>query len=84
MRNTYDWKITAEKPLLKNFSFIMKPIFSANHHWAMARGEESLAIELARRHAKSQADLALIADPPGPTFGFLLPKNSEATAKLLE
>jgi len=38
----YDWKINAEKPLLRCFSFIMKPIFSANHHWAMAKGEESL------------------------------------------
>ena len=38
----YDWKINAEKPLLRHFSFIMKPIFSANHHWAMAKGEESL------------------------------------------
>ncbi len=84
VRITYDWKIAAEKPLLKNFSFIMKPIFSANHHWAMARGEESLALELARRHAKSPSDLALIAAPSGPTFGFLLPKNGKATAKLLE
>jgi hypothetical protein len=38
----YDWKINAEKPLLRSFSFIMKPIFSANHHWAMAKGEGSL------------------------------------------
>jgi hypothetical protein len=36
---TYDWKIRADKPLLRNFSFIMKPIFSANHRWAMAKGE---------------------------------------------
>ena len=28
----YDWKINAEKPFLKTFSFVMKPIFSANHH----------------------------------------------------
>lgn len=29
----------------------MKPIFSANNRWAMAKGEESLKLELARRHA---------------------------------
>lgn len=46
---TYDWRIRADKPLLSSLSFIFKPIFSANHRWAMARGEESLKVELARR-----------------------------------
>lgn len=48
---TYDWQIRAEKPLLKNLSFLLKPIFAANHHWAMEKGRESLERELARRHA---------------------------------
>jgi hypothetical protein len=65
---TYDWKVEAEKPLLKYFSFIMKPIFSANHHWAMAKGEESLKIELARRQAKTPEERARIPAPPPPTF----------------
>jgi len=65
---TYDWKIKAEKPLLRYFSFIMKPIFSANHHWAMARGEESLKLEIARRHAATADELARIPAPPQPTF----------------
>lgn len=46
---TYDWRIKAEKPLLRYLSFLLKPIFSANHRWAMAQGEESLKRELARR-----------------------------------
>ncbi|MEM7111557.1 MAG: SRPBCC family protein [Chloroflexota bacterium] len=46
---TYDWKIRADKPLLRALSFLLKPIFSANHHWAMNQGEESLKRELARR-----------------------------------
>lgn len=62
---TYDWKIRADKPLLKALSFIMKPIFSANHRWAMARGEESLKLELARRRASTPHELALIPSPPG-------------------
>lgn len=45
---TYDWKIRADKPLLKALSFLLRPIFSANHRWAMTRGEESLKIELSR------------------------------------
>lgn len=64
---TYDWKIKAEKPLLRYFSFIMKPIFSANHRWAMAKGEESLKLELARRHAVNKEALALIPEPPRST-----------------
>jgi len=65
---TYDWKVEAEKPLLKYFSFIMKPIFSANHHWAMAKGEESLKLELARRRARTPDEQARIPTPPPPTF----------------
>jgi hypothetical protein len=51
---TYDWRIRAEKPLLRYLSFLLKPIFSANHRWAMARGEESLAAELGRRAGAGQ------------------------------
>jgi len=83
VRINYDWNITAEKPILKYFSFIMKPFFSANHHWAMERGEESLKLELARRQAKSRAELALIPEPPGPTFSMLLPRNGKASTKLM-
>lgn len=64
----YDWKIEAEKPLLKYFSPIMKPIFSANHRWAMAKGEESLRLELARRHAHTAQERAEIPAPPPATF----------------
>ena len=45
----YDWRIRAEKPLLRGLSFLLKPIFEANHRWAMARGEECFVRELARR-----------------------------------
>src|SRR5262249_6813912 len=32
----YDWRVRAEKPLLRWLSFLLRPIFSANHRWAMA------------------------------------------------
>ncbi|HZR25513.1 MAG TPA: hypothetical protein VFA59_18095 [Vicinamibacterales bacterium] len=63
----YDWRIRAEKPLLKNLSFLLRPIFEANHRWAMAQGEESLKLELARRRASSEAARAQIPAPPPPT-----------------
>jgi hypothetical protein len=64
----FDWRLRAEKPMLRRLSFLMKPLFSANHRWAMARGEESLALELRRRRAASDAERASIPPPPGPTF----------------
>jgi Polyketide cyclase / dehydrase and lipid transport len=65
---TYDWRIRADKPLLKRLSFLLKPAFAANHRWAMARGEESLKLEVLRRHAQTAEELARIPSPPGPTF----------------
>lgn len=62
---TYDWRIRADKPLLRVLSFIFKPIFAANHYWAMHKGEESLKLELARRRATA------VPPPPGPTFRFM-------------
>jgi hypothetical protein len=63
---TYDWQLRAEKPLLRNLSFLLRPLFEANHRWAMAQGETSLRLELARRRATSDAALAGIPAPPGP------------------
>ncbi|MBF6595660.1 MAG: polyketide cyclase [Thermaceae bacterium] len=65
---TYDWKINAEKPLLRNLSFIFKPIFAANHQWAMRKGLESLELELARRQARTSEERSRIPAPPPPTF----------------
>ena len=67
-RIIYDWKINAEKPLLRTFSFLFKPIFTANHKWAMRMGEESLKLELMRRRARSPEERARIPSPPGSTF----------------
>jgi predicted ester cyclase len=47
----YDWRVRADKPLLRHLSFLFKPLFAANHRWAMARGEESLKREIVRRRA---------------------------------
>ena len=56
----YVWAIRAEKPLLRHLSFLLKPVFALNHRWAMARGLESLKLELERRRGK------LTAPPRGP------------------
>lgn len=63
----FDWEITAEKPLLRWCTPLLRGVFSANHRWAMARGEESLRLELTRRRLSDPAALAAIPKPPGPT-----------------
>ena len=65
---TYDWKIRADKPLLRILSPLLKPIFAANHHWAMDKGEESLRLELLRRRATTPTQRATIPPPPPATF----------------
>ena len=63
---TYDWAIRADKPLLSSLSFLLKPVFEANHRWAMAQGDISLKLELERRRAASEAARAAVPSPPGP------------------
>ncbi|MBS1599644.1 MAG: SRPBCC family protein [Bacteroidetes bacterium] len=71
----YDWKIKAVKPLLKKLTFLVRPIFSANHLWAMKKGEESLKLELERRAAARNGKTQDIARPPRPTFPHNLTNN---------
>jgi hypothetical protein len=65
---TYDWQVSARKPLLRRLTWLMRPVFAANHRWAMARGEESLRLELRRRRAASVADRRRVPAPPPATF----------------
>ena len=63
----YDWRIRAEKPLLRALTPLLRPLLEFNHRWAMARGEESLSLELSRRRCATPAERARIPPPPGPT-----------------
>lgn len=45
----FDWDIQANKPFLRYFSFLLKPLFVANHNWVMKKWEESLKSELVKR-----------------------------------
>jgi hypothetical protein len=64
---TYDWRVRAEKPLLRILSPLLRPLLEFNHRWAMARGEESLSLELARRRCATPSERARIPAPPPPT-----------------
>jgi len=63
---SYDWRIRARKPLLRSLPWLLKPLFAANHRWAMERGKESVVLELRRRRARTDAERAAIPAPPGP------------------
>jgi hypothetical protein len=65
---TYDWRVSASKPLLRRLTWLLRPVFAANHRWAMARGEESLRLELRRRRATSEAERQRVPPPPRATF----------------
>lgn len=68
---TYDWRVRAGKPLLRRLGWLLRPAFEANHRWAMARGEESLKLELRRNRATTPEQRAEIPAPPGRTFPHL-------------
>ncbi len=83
VRITYDWKIRPEKPLLRILSPVLKPVFALNHNWAMRKGEKSLKLEMARRHAANEAQRARLPAPPGPTTSSPLPLTLFAGAAFL-
>ena len=68
----YDWRIHATKPILRRLSWLLRPAFSANHHWAMNRGEESLQLEIRRRREAKDGSGGSIPPPPRPTFAWML------------
>ncbi|HSI72124.1 MAG TPA: SRPBCC family protein [Fimbriimonas sp.] len=58
----FDWRIRAEKPILKSMSWAMKPVFEWNHRWAMDQGQECLCAEIKRRRrTANKLDLAAAA-----------------------
>lgn len=54
----FDWRLRADKPLLRWLSPVLKPLFKWNHHWAMKTGALRLQQETQRR---------LVARPPSQT-----------------
>ena len=42
----YDWTVYVTKPWMVVLAPLLRPVFAANHRWAMARGFEGLQREL--------------------------------------
>lgn len=45
----FDWQLQVGKPLLRRWSWLLKPLFIANHRWLMAQGQTGLRQELSER-----------------------------------
>jgi len=63
---TYTWDVQANKTLLRYLSPLLRPLFASSHNWVMTKGETSLRLELARRHAATAAERASLPAPPRP------------------
>jgi uncharacterized protein YndB with AHSA1/START domain len=46
----FDWRVYADKPILRALTPLLRPLFRWNHAWAIARAREGLE-PFARRHA---------------------------------
>ena len=38
----FDWRVAADRPLIRTLTPILRPIFRWNHNWAIARAKEGL------------------------------------------
>ena len=66
----FDWQVRVHKPVIRRWSWLLRPVFVANHLWVMARGLESLRLELARRRGEAALGGVPLPPPPGPTFPY--------------
>ena len=48
-----DWNPIVEKPIVKLFSPLLKPIFRWNHNWTMVRGQRQIIEYMSRRQRGS-------------------------------
>ena len=77
----YEWRVRASTQLLRRLTWLLRPAFAANHRWAMARGEESLRLELRRRRAVNEGERRRVPAPPAMTFRWLTPRSGSRRSR---
>jgi uncharacterized protein YndB with AHSA1/START domain len=50
-RAELDWRPLVAKPLVRNLTPILRPLFEANHNWTMRQGQQAVLDEVRRRRA---------------------------------
>jgi hypothetical protein len=68
VRLDFDWRVRAEKRVLRRWSWLLKPLFTWNHRWVMRQGRRGLGTELARRRGLAAPGASRGA--PVPTFPY--------------
>jgi len=48
-----DWRVTVQKPFIRWFSPLLKPVFAWNHRWTTPRGESGLRAFIAARRRQA-------------------------------
>ena len=43
---TFDWRVAANKKIIRLFSFILKPLFRANHAFCVRKAKEGMTNDL--------------------------------------
>jgi hypothetical protein len=56
----YSWRVRLEKLSLRLLSPVLRPLLAWNHEWSMARGEEGLRREIARRRTATPQGAATV------------------------
>lgn len=50
---TFDWRVTANKAAIRWFSFLLKPLFRANHHFCVKEAEKGIRFDLEKNSYRS-------------------------------
>ena len=50
---TFDWRVAANKRVIRLFSFLLKPLFRANHVYCVRKAEEGIKKDLQRHEAEA-------------------------------
>ena len=66
----FDWQPRVVKPFVRYLSWVLKPIFVANHKWVMRRGRVGLDLEVRRRRALRHRLPVPPERPVPPTFPY--------------
>jgi len=80
---SFDWKVSALKPIIRRLTFLLKPAFEANHRWAMQQGLASLELELRRYRARNVEESNAIPAPPAASRMFSRESLAEAALTVL-
>lgn len=70
---SYDLRFEVKQAVLRKLSPLSNLLATPNLRWSFERGQESLRLEMARRHAVEPAERAALPEPPPPASLPLVP-----------